>query len=53
MPYGLIGKVGSPSAIGIFSGVPYVAALDEKMKCGTPSTIALSISARLAAVLLR
>ena len=52
-PYGLIGLCGVVSRTGDSSGMPYVAAVELKMKCGTPAVTAASISARLRTVLLR
>jgi hypothetical protein len=48
----LIGCFGVSSVTGQTSGMPYVAAVLEKMKWGTPAFTAASISARLFTVLL-
>ena len=50
-PYGDIGISASSSVTGTCAGLPYTAAVDEKMNLGTPAATAHSISARELTVL--
>ncbi len=47
-----MGYVAISSRTGLVSGMPYVAAVDEKIMCLTPVEMAVSIKLQLFAVLL-
>ena len=48
-----MGSSGASSATGLIFGIPYTAAVEEKMKCGTFASTAEAISDRDLQVLLR